>query len=876
MKKILGIIAAILLIGVLFSCGDTGPAPTPEPVEEEIAEAITETEDLEPVETPEFEQGMITFFSGEVFILEEEEWWEVAIGDMLEKDDVLKTEAASYCEIQFGDTALVRVQENTEIAIRNVALTPGEANVNVGMKEGSVLAKVKKLSGDDSCKVQTQTAVCGVRGTEFAVTADRAKGTNLAVKEGSVAVLPSSVDVDKLKEKVGKDNEELVKIIEDLENSASVVEANQEIDVDEDAMKETKEAAKLIEAVVEEIVQEAIAEQSQEQEGETLEEQQPVQIRKVDPAKLANLQKAIAQTKVEVASRVAQPKEISTENTEKLQEIDRMKMLALSVRPVAAEKGEEEETSAENASEEAPVEAVPKLLKISLSIEPKEAQISLNGDFLGKGKFSGIFTEGEELSFVVSSEGYKDHVLELTASEETGKLYKIQLAKVPKTEKVEKEAKGSPEEESVEEPTVVAEKEEPKAEAEEKKPEPVAMEKEKAEPKIVTSNVRIQVQPRDAAIFLNGTQAGTGTFNKQYQEGTQLTFTFQRNGYNPGNLALTVGRQNINRTITLTAKTIQYDIPVSNGALVGRMMNSGNLVFTADSGGMVTALGLEGKKVWNIATANSPNENSYPVIINGTLFFSGSKELVIANSVNGTVQARVPLDAPAAHLFGRRVVPSNSGLLLPTNESIRIINQATGATIKEIPLPKGSRMTPAVWNNKIVIADQQGSLLIINPNGKNPIEAEISTAAVQPVALAPSISGNKAIYSGRKGTVVCVDLQSKEVLWEKKLSGNASVFTDIACSGNGVYAFAKGSIYALNLQNGADLFAPISGATSPALCTGTNVVYGAGNQLVIRNGSSGAIVQNIALPAGVTTVPVQVGDNIIVGTENGRVLYIHP
>ena len=855
----------LLFLGLIFSCGkeEQAASPTPEPEIQEPAEAVTETEDLAPVEAPEYDEGLITFFSGDVFVLDGGEWWEIAIGDVLLKDDVLKTEASSYCEIQFGDTAVVRVQENTQVSIQNVALTPGEANVNVGMKNGSVLAKVKKLGGDDSVKIQTQTAVCGVRGTEFSVTADEERGTNLAVKEGAVAVLPSSVDVDSLKEKVGKDNEELIQLIEELEETAAVVGANQEIDVDQSAMKETEETAKLIEEVVEEIVETAKAEEQTAGETAAAEEEKPPVIRRVDPAKLANLRNAIAKTKTEVAAKVAPPKEISIENSEKLREIDRMRILAISPGP------------SKPAEDGGAAEEKVKLIKISLQIEPKEARIQLNGEAAGKGKFSGIYTEGETLSFLVSSEGYKDHSLDISVSEETGKLYKIQLAKLPKEE---------PAEEPAESAEAAPEKEEKPAETAEAEPDEgpsetaaAAVKAEKEEPKIVTFPVTIQTVPGNAEITVNGTKAGTGTFRRSYEEGTKLDVAVQQRGYNPEAFTLTVGKTAINRRVALKVKTIQFDLTLSAGQIVGTVVSAGGMLYAADSGGTVSSADAEGRKRWSFTTANAPNENSYPVPVGGNIYFTGSKELVIANAANGAVVSRVPLDAQAAHLFGRRVVPSNAGILLPTNESIRIINAANGAASGEIPVPKGSRMTPAVWNNKIVIADQQGSLLVLNPNSKNPVEAEISTAAVQPVALAPAIYGNKAVFSGRKGTVVCIDLSSKQVLWEKKLPGGASVFTDIACNGSGVYAYAKGTIYALNFNTGADLFAPVSGASSPPLCAGNNIVYGAGRQLVIRNAANGSVVKSIAVPGGnISTKPHREGENYIVGTEGGHLLYIHP
>ena len=99
------------LIGfIFFSCGKTDTSVSPEAPEEKAAPVITEIVDLAPVETPEYKQAMITFITGDVFRLEGGEWIYAEIGDFLEENDSIQVESDSYCEIQFGDRAVVRVE----------------------------------------------------------------------------------------------------------------------------------------------------------------------------------------------------------------------------------------------------------------------------------------------------------------------------------------------------------------------------------------------------------------------------------------------------------------------------------------------------------------------------------------------------------------------------------------------------------------------------------------------------------------------------------------------------------------------------------------------------------------------------------------------
>ena len=1005
-----------LLFLPIFSCGKAEQAPVKEEVQETVVEkeepapepeaempvgestAETETEDLAPVEMPEISQGMITFYSGDVYIYQDDDWWEVEIGDFLEENDMLKTEADSYCEIQFGDTAVVRVQENTEIAMRTIYLSADEANINVDMDFGGVLCKVQKLTGNEQFKVKTQTAVCGVRGTEFSVKSSKDKKTVLAVKEGAVAVLPSNVNVEELKEKVEDKGEEVLNIIKEIENAATVVSADQEINVDEETLKESEEAAIAISEAVEEIAKSEEPEVGQE--------------------KIDRLTKVVEEKKQEVAQKVEPAKEISKENTDELKQIDKMKLLEIPV----AEKGEKGEDKAE------PVKI--NLVKISLSVNPPNADILLNGESVGKGKYSGIFTEGERLVFSISQKGYLDHSFSIQTAAESAKLYKIALKKIPVEQEIN--LKVSPNDAAIvldgetmgigtfrqtfevgkklaftirkegyieqnlnievkentdnnyevalqqikEKITLDAEPrnaeiivngklegrgsytgqfppgeivtflvrsdgyEEETLEAVVKKGETKPI---KVSLKKLMRGIQISTSPADASIILQGREVGKGSYSGTYEQGRQLNFRITRDGYEPETLSVTVTSQvktyevslkpklytfqlrtdpsdasitlkgrvvgkgsytakyqkgeNLNFTISsegyetetaqyrvsdnerpvtvsLTKKPIAARFSVSKAKIVGDTAAGGNLIFSVDKTGFLAAANTKGTVLWNISTKNNPNENSYPVLINSNVYFSGARELVIAEQRGGKVIGRIPLSGESAHLFGRRVVQLGNDVLLPANETIKVINASTGEVKREIPIPKGSRMTPAVWKDKLVIVDQQGSVLIINPAGKSAVEAEISTSAVQPVALSLTLLGDLAFFSGRKGTVVCVDLAKKSVRWERDLA--STVFNDIICGTAGAYVYSKGQIFGLSITDGKNLFSPIPGVTSPPLLDGNSLYYGTQKEFISANAVNGSIKKKTYVGNAVTSRPVRIGSTIAAGTDRGEMIIFNP
>jgi len=965
-KSIVLVLSGLLLLFLTFSCSKKeGPAPVEQPTEEETPkEAVTETEELEPVETPEIHQGMVTFFSGEVTVFDEGEWWDLQIGDLLEVEDIVKTGADSYCEIQFGETAVVRVQENTELTMSKLNLTPGESDVGLKMGTGSVLSKVQKLAGAEKFKVQTQTAVCGVRGTEFSVHSDKDNKTVLAVKEGSVAVLPSNVDVEKLKERVKDKGGDIEKIIDEIEKSAPVVEANQEMDVDETTVRETEELAKEVERVVEEIA---------EDEGEEASEKQ-----------LEVLAKAVEKTKENVSQKVKPAKEISKENSEKLKEIDTIEMIEI---PAAKKPAEEAGEEAEEAAEEAP--PLPAIYKVSLKIEPADAKIRVNGNLKGKGSFSGLYAEGTVLSFEFDSEGYFPHTMKIDISRDTNKLYRIKLAKIPESEP-EPEPEAEPEPEPEPEPEVATEEisiqaapsdaeiylegkrvgrgsytesfevgksltfEIRKDGYEEQTVElnveagmsgtrtvelvkipakvqvsirvnpsdaevyingesqgsgsyraahtegdelSVSVSKEGYEGESLSLSVgsndisrrvtltkmeeppeevrvSLSVRPSDSRILLNGSSAGSGSYSGTHLEGSTLSFSFKRKGYEDNSLSLTVSDKNINRSVSLEPLPVYARGKASDAKIVGNTVVLGGIAYSADAEGTVSAVNLEGRRIWNVSSRNKPNENSFPVVTGGYVYFSGARELVVINAKTGSVTGKRNLNGDTSHMFGRRVVALNGSVLLPGNNSLHVIDPASGNTLKEFSIPGGSRMTPGAWQGKIVIVDQKGTVLIMNgDSGK--VEGQISTSAVQPVALSMNVEGNLAYFSGRKGTVVCVDLASEKLVWERSLPvGN--IFTNLEVGASGVLAYAQGTIYWLNKNSGKDVSGPIQGALSPPVLKGRTAYFGGQNGLMmITSGRSSA---SIAVRAGtrVTSRPAVSGEQVVAGAANGEVIIMHP
>jgi hypothetical protein len=153
--------------------------------------------ELAPVEKPSSQQALVTFMTGEVYVYRNNEWLYMEIGELLIKDDILKVVENSFCELQFGEEAVIRLQENTVLEMNSIFHSEDATDIELDIMLGTVLCKVDELKEDEKFQVTTATTVLGVRGTEFLVNSSRIQ-TILAVRKGVVQVVRPQVDEEGL------------------------------------------------------------------------------------------------------------------------------------------------------------------------------------------------------------------------------------------------------------------------------------------------------------------------------------------------------------------------------------------------------------------------------------------------------------------------------------------------------------------------------------------------------------------------------------------------------------------------------------------------------------------------------------------------------
>jgi hypothetical protein len=133
-------------------------------------------------------------FEGDVFVQKEkkDEWLDVVINMPIQKEDNIITGEDSSAEIFIDDGSIVKVEESSEIYLKELVFDDDtdELEIEIFLKAGILLSNiVEAIHRSPSVRVYTNTAVAGVRGTEFVIDATDPNKTSIGVFSGEVDVI---------------------------------------------------------------------------------------------------------------------------------------------------------------------------------------------------------------------------------------------------------------------------------------------------------------------------------------------------------------------------------------------------------------------------------------------------------------------------------------------------------------------------------------------------------------------------------------------------------------------------------------------------------------------------------------------------------------
>lgn len=850
-------------------------------------------------------EGIITFLSGIVKVNRGEGWSSVDVEDVVQENNIIKTKENSFCEIQFMHFAVVRVQENSEITVKNVLLKENSNNVKLDLFNGKLLCKVNNLKKGESFIVHTKTALCAVRGTEFLIITDEKKAT-IAVKKGEVRVVPEPIAarVEKIKEVLKSETAKVV--VEELKLPEIIVPENREMSISKEEVKKIEEDFEKIIPVIKEKVKQiddkAVIIEKKEKEIEEIGKTKSEKERRREEEDLIRNKSEIEKLKTSITEMTRRKSEEIQKVIKKplpvskniIRELDELKKLKpREVLPAEEKKPGNESTfrsygsfeKTEKKTQIIQLQEKPIYTKININVKPSDSIIVINDEDSGIGRYSGLFEPGTRLLVVVKKEGFEEIRKEIIVTKIGVQNIELELLSRSVPEKVgvikkdenfsiktedEKGQKRKSIEKIIEKPV-------------EQKRVSVREKVQKIETKVAKPSSAFQPQEMLEKSEKEGPveQRKMAPLNRLISKEKEA-----RKEEKPEALARKApkqeeaGKPSIEKTSEpkppkKTLNPIVWSIKVSGERPVRAIVKSGNRFVFADRKGRLYAVDDNGNVLWNINTKNTENENSIPVIIENMVYFTGAREFLVIDLTAGKILKRIAIgnNKYSSHLFGRRVVKYNDFIIYPSNGALIFLNRKTLTEVKEIPIPEKSYATPSVYGDELLVLNQRGSILIIDPiSGK--VEEEIQTDALQPVSLGPSISEGKAYFAGRKGTVVAVDLNLKKVIWERKLQ--KGIFQDITIGKENVYPFDGEKFYKLSLDDGTPVAKPIVSSCSPLYYDG-KLFYGRENgDFVVMDETSGKVLKLLKLDAPIKATPEISGNKIVICTENGRVYKINP
>jgi outer membrane protein assembly factor BamB len=335
---------------------------------------------------------LVTMTIGDVQIkkMGSDKWKEVAVEDVVEMGDTLRTGPDSACELQIVEKGVYRLEGNTEILVSKLVNQDDALQARIHVDKGIMGLKPKKLKEGEVFEVESSTAVAAVRGTVFMVTVTEEGDTRVAVSEGKVALAPKITSLEEAKTNALLDE----KAYEELKKT---VAAPVEITANEEAV--------LPKTVVEKIndkVAEVVTTKSKE-EG-------PLTVEKVDEVVTTVKKEFVKETGVTSPTNADANTSLVALAVEKKQITEEAKAILQKV------EGKE------------PVSR--KAVRISITTDVAGADVAVNGEIKGKTPLSVVLDGEKTYTLSIEKEGYEPLTAKLTLVKETNVAFTLKKSEV--------------------------------------------------------------------------------------------------------------------------------------------------------------------------------------------------------------------------------------------------------------------------------------------------------------------------------------------------------------------------------------------------------------------------------------------------------------
>ena len=374
--------ARVLIVGLgallLSACGDEQETPP------------TADTQVPSILMPEPQTAYLTAAGGEVQYRDAA--GELAVGDPLSDHEFIDIGADSFADIQFGDRAIARVHGQAVAGVWMSGGTPERPVIELILDSGSIGVNVSYLASGEVFRVRTPRALYRVTGTRFSVSSR--EQDEIAVSEGTVAVLPPALDLSALMGSDLAEDDEVMAALVTLENSAPRIGADEQALIDPAGMEISDRLASQLADKLRQVQSAADTNR---------------------PSLVAEFLDIVRATADSMSNVVVSQSAPSAEIAEKLAMIDEMRLLPV---PKDAQGVSLLET-----------EEVANLVKFTLRTVPQNSDIFINDLWVGQSVYRGVLRASDSLSIRVTKDGYRERRIQVDRAR--SEVLTVQLERLP-------------------------------------------------------------------------------------------------------------------------------------------------------------------------------------------------------------------------------------------------------------------------------------------------------------------------------------------------------------------------------------------------------------------------------------------------------------
>ena len=115
----------------------------------------------------------------------QDKWQDLAVGDLLDKQTIIRTGLRSRVVLKFQDRAEVIIEDATKVGISEFLQSGKQVQAKLGLKYGSIHVDVPKESGPTDFSVSTPVATLSIRGTAGGINFSSDTGMHLSSERGT-------------------------------------------------------------------------------------------------------------------------------------------------------------------------------------------------------------------------------------------------------------------------------------------------------------------------------------------------------------------------------------------------------------------------------------------------------------------------------------------------------------------------------------------------------------------------------------------------------------------------------------------------------------------------------------------------------------------